>query len=162
MWGTIPSFVRLLTLPLLLWEWLPKMILSWQPFHFCEVSSHKFEPQINEVCCLVIGHKSSKRVSTTRKTDTILPLGYVFPISLRKFVRCVIKGEDGEIYKITSHQFRHNGVTDRLRAGFTLPQIAEMTAHHGTAMIYGSYEESWTWILSLKQDFWKTCVRIEY
>lgn len=32
-----------------------------------------------------------------------------------------------------------NGVTDRLRAGFTLPQIAEMTAHHGTAILYSSY-----------------------
>ena len=40
---------------------------------------------------------------------------------------------------VTSHKFRHNGVTDRLRAGFTLPQIAEMTAHHGTAMLYASY-----------------------
>lgn len=48
-------------------------------------------------------------------------------------------GENGEDYMVTSHQFRHNGITDRLRAGFTLPQIAEMTAHHGTAMIYASY-----------------------
>ncbi|WP_317855124.1 hypothetical protein [Chakrabartyella piscis] len=46
---------------------------------------------------------------------------------------------DGKTYRVSSHQFRHNGVTDRLRAGFTLPQIAEMTAHHGTAMLYGSY-----------------------
>lgn len=50
-----------------------------------------------------------------------------------------ITDSTGELYKVTSHQFRHNGVTDRLRAGFTLPQIAEMTAHHGTAMLYGSY-----------------------
>lgn len=50
-----------------------------------------------------------------------------------------IKDEDGSDYVVTSHQFRHNGITDRLRAGFTLPQIAEMTAHHGTAMLYGSY-----------------------
>lgn len=50
-----------------------------------------------------------------------------------------VTDEKGEIYKVSSHQFRHNGVTDRLRAGFTLPQIAEMTAHHGTAMLYGSY-----------------------
>lgn len=42
-------------------------------------------------------------------------------------------------YRVTSHQFRHNGITDRLRAGFTLPQIADMTGHHGTAMIYNSY-----------------------
>lgn len=50
-----------------------------------------------------------------------------------------IQDETGEDYVVTSHQFRHNGITDRLRAGFTLPQIAEMTAHHGTAMIYSSY-----------------------
>ena len=31
------------------------------------------------------------------------------------------------------------GDYDRLRAGFTLPQIAEMTAYHGTAMSYASY-----------------------
>ena len=49
-----------------------------------------------------------------------------------------IRDENG-IYCVTSHQFRHNGITDRLRAGFTLPQIAEMTGHHGTAMIYQSY-----------------------
>lgn len=50
-----------------------------------------------------------------------------------------IRDEDGAEYIVTSHQFRHNGITDRLRAGFTLPQIAEMTAHHGTAMLYASY-----------------------
>lgn len=50
-----------------------------------------------------------------------------------------IQDENGEEYIVTSHQFRHNGVTDRLKAGFTLPQIAEMTAHHGTAMLYASY-----------------------
>lgn len=49
-----------------------------------------------------------------------------------------IHDENG-VYCVTSHQFRHNGITDRLRAGFTLPQIAEMTGHHGTAMIYSSY-----------------------
>lgn len=50
-----------------------------------------------------------------------------------------VRDENGGEYVVTSHQFRHNGVTDRLRAGFTLPQIAEMTAHHGTAMLYASY-----------------------
>lgn len=50
-----------------------------------------------------------------------------------------IRDKNGEIYRVTSHQFRHNGITDRILAGFTLPQIAEMTAHHGTAMIFGSY-----------------------
>lgn len=50
-----------------------------------------------------------------------------------------IRDDIGNIYNITTHQFRHNGITDRLRAGFTLAQIAEMTGHHGSAMIYGSY-----------------------
>lgn len=53
--------------------------------------------------------------------------------------RYSIRDENGAEYIVTSHQFRHNGITDRLRAGFTLPQIAEMTAHHGTAMLYASY-----------------------
>ena len=50
-----------------------------------------------------------------------------------------IRDENGEIYHLTSHQFRHNGITDRLEAGFTLPQIADMTGHHGDAMLFGSY-----------------------
>jgi integrase len=50
-----------------------------------------------------------------------------------------IKGEDGKIYNLTSHQFRHNGITDRLAAGFTLEQIADMTGHHGNAMIWNAY-----------------------
>lgn len=50
-----------------------------------------------------------------------------------------VRDINGEIYKINSHRFRHNGVADRLRAGFTLPQITEMTAHHGNTMLYASY-----------------------
>lgn len=50
-----------------------------------------------------------------------------------------IRDEKGLPYSVTTHQFRHNGITDRLRAGFTLTQIAEMTGHHGSAMIFGSY-----------------------
>lgn len=50
-----------------------------------------------------------------------------------------IRDNSENIYKLTSHQFRHNGVTDRLAAGFTMEQIAEMTGHHGNAMIFESY-----------------------
>lgn len=50
-----------------------------------------------------------------------------------------IKDQEGGIYNLTSHQFRHNGITDRLAAGFTLEQIADMTGHHGNAMIWNSY-----------------------
>lgn len=50
-----------------------------------------------------------------------------------------IIGENGQPYKICTHQFRHNGITDRLAAGFTPEQIQFMTAHHGDAMIYQAY-----------------------
>ena len=46
---------------------------------------------------------------------------------------------NGDIYKLTSHQFRHNGISDRLEAGFTFEQIADMTGHHGNAMIWNAY-----------------------
>ena len=50
-----------------------------------------------------------------------------------------VRGEDGSPYNVTTHQFRHNGITDRLAEGFTAEQIADMTGHHGSAMIYGAY-----------------------
>lgn len=50
-----------------------------------------------------------------------------------------VTDNDGHVYKVTTHQFRHNGITDRLAAGFTAAQIAEMTGHHGNAMIFNSY-----------------------
>jgi integrase len=47
--------------------------------------------------------------------------------------------ENSQIYSLSSHQFRHNGITDRLESGFTLAQIADMTGHHGDAMLFASY-----------------------
>lgn len=40
---------------------------------------------------------------------------------------------------MATHQFRHNGIMDRLASEFTTAQIAEMTGHHGDAMIYNAY-----------------------
>ena len=54
-------------------------------------------------------------------------------------VRYGVRDQDGKPYKVTTHQFRHNGITDRLAAGFTTAQIADMTGHHGDAMIYNAY-----------------------
>lgn len=50
-----------------------------------------------------------------------------------------VHDERGKLYKVTTHQFRHNGITDRLAAGFTTAQIADMTGHHGDAMICNAY-----------------------
>lgn len=51
-----------------------------------------------------------------------------------------IKDEHGEIYNIGSHQFRHNGITDRLYYGFSMIEIRDMTAHQGESMIINSYK----------------------
>jgi integrase len=53
-----------------------------------------------------------------------------------------IKDKDGKLYKITSHQLRHNGITDRLYSGFTLIQTILMTGHKGTAMPEKAYFHS--------------------
>ena len=50
-----------------------------------------------------------------------------------------VADENNQMYCVTSHQFRHNGITDRLEAGFTIEQIADMTGHHGDAMIWNAY-----------------------
>lgn len=47
--------------------------------------------------------------------------------------------ENGDVFRFTSHQLRHNGITDRLAAGFTPEQIRFMTAQHGDAMILKAY-----------------------
>ncbi len=50
-----------------------------------------------------------------------------------------VKDSNGKPYAVTTHQFRHNGITDRLASGFTIAQIKEITDHHGDSMIYNSY-----------------------
>lgn len=50
-----------------------------------------------------------------------------------------IKDENGQIYNLTTHKLRHNGITDRLIAGFSIEQIRHMTLHRGDAMIYNAY-----------------------
>ena len=59
---------------------------------------------------------------------------------LRKFCSLYeIKNEDGTIYKVTSHQFRHNGITERIYAGFSVLQIMLMTDHQNDEMITKTY-----------------------
>jgi len=50
-----------------------------------------------------------------------------------------LRDDQGKEYLLSSHQLRHNGITDRLAEGFTIEQVAEMTGHHGEAMIWDSY-----------------------
>lgn len=50
-----------------------------------------------------------------------------------------ITDERGNVYKVTTHQFRHNGITDRLEKGFTVEQITDITGHHGSTMLLDAY-----------------------
>ena len=61
---------------------------------------------------------------------------YHFKIICNKYN---VLDDNGDIYNLTSHQFRHNGISDRIEAGFTFEQIADMTGHHGDAMIWNAY-----------------------
>lgn len=50
-----------------------------------------------------------------------------------------ITDEHGNVYKVTTHQFRHNGITDRLEKGFTVEQVTDITEHHGSTMLLDAY-----------------------
>lgn len=56
-----------------------------------------------------------------------------------------IVDENGEVYRPTSHQFRHVGVTDRLYEGFRVIDVMSMTNHYSSRMITQDY-------LHIKQD----------
>lgn len=62
-----------------------------------------------------------------------------------------IKKEDGSIYSLTSHQLRHNGITERIYAGFTPLQIMLMTEHQNDEMITKSYTHRKEQVLLEKQ-----------
>lgn len=50
-----------------------------------------------------------------------------------------IINEDGKIYNLTSHQLRHNGITNMIYSGFEPVQLKLITNHQGTGMITKSY-----------------------
>ncbi len=50
-----------------------------------------------------------------------------------------IRDESKKPYRFTSHQLRHNGITDRIYEGFSLIEIRDMTGHKGEQMIVQSY-----------------------
>lgn len=51
----------------------------------------------------------------------------------------MIHDSNGDIYRITSHQLRHNAITDRIYSGFTLLEIKELSHHKSTSMLTQSY-----------------------
>ena len=84
--------------------------------------------------------------------EYILPTRSKLRTDLNKLCkRFNIVDENGKIYAITSHQLRHNGITNMIYAGFTPMKIMLITAHQGTAMITKSYTHIKNDILVEKQ-----------
>lgn len=50
-----------------------------------------------------------------------------------------VRDEKGNLYNMTSHQLRHNAITDRIYEGFSLLEIKDLTHHKTTQMIAGAY-----------------------
>lgn len=63
-----------------------------------------------------------------------------------------VKDKSGKSYMIAPHQFRHNGITDRLAEGFELEEIRDMTGHKGNTMITDSYTHISPEVLKAKSD----------
>ena len=73
----------------------------------------------------------------------------------RFFARlCEYRGlldEHGEPYSPTTHQFRHNAISDRMNSGlFRAIDLLPLTAHHNTKMIEQSYTH--TSVKDLRKD----------
>lgn len=79
-----------------------------------------------------------KRFFLCGLATSVLLIGFSYRLK-EIYEKYDIRGEDGGRYAFTSHQLRHNGITDRLAAGFTIEQVAEMAGHHGAAMIWNAY-----------------------
>lgn len=63
-----------------------------------------------------------------------------------------VKTEDNISYKFSSHQLRHNGITDRIYFGFNLDDVREMTNHKGSEMLVRNYIHINNEELQKKQD----------
>lgn len=50
-----------------------------------------------------------------------------------------VKDEKGSLYKFTTHQLRHKGITDRFYAGFSSVEIRDMTGGKDDTTNYSSY-----------------------
>lgn len=62
-----------------------------------------------------------------------------------------VTDEDNKLYLVTSHQFRHRGITQMGYAGFTPMKIMLITAHQSDAMINKNYHHKQDDILLEKQ-----------
>ncbi len=87
----------------------------------------------------------------TKKLDLIYSENFSY--FLNRFCTVFeIKDEKGDLFNPTSHQFRHNAISDRMNSGiFRAIDIKPLTGHHTTAMIEQTYTH--TSIKDIKKDF---------
>lgn len=84
-------------------------------------------------------NRDIKYMEFRKKHSLIRPEGF------NKFLRILcehkeIKNFAGKLVKVTSHQFRHNAISDRLNSGiFRAIDIMSLTKHHNTKMIEQTY-----------------------
>lgn len=50
-----------------------------------------------------------------------------------------VRYNDGNDFRLTPHQLRHNAITDRIEVGFSFIEIRDMTNHKGNSMIWNAY-----------------------
>ena len=66
-----------------------------------------------------------------------------------------IRDADGNPYKVTTHQFRHNAISDRMNSGlFRSIDIVALTAHHNFKMIEQSYTHVTTDMLIANREIY--------
>ena len=50
-----------------------------------------------------------------------------------------VRDNEGNLIALSTHQFRHNAITDRLNSGFRLVDAASLAGHHSTTMTSQAY-----------------------
>lgn len=83
--------------------------------------------------------KRTQKYSRSTNKPILFKLSALLHILREICNRYNVTTEEGKIYNFTTHQLRHNGITDRLYAGFTPIQIALMTDHQTHEMIIKAY-----------------------
>lgn len=73
------------------------------------------------------------------KSPVAVNTAYITRMLQTYCTRFNIQYEDGNLYKVTSHQFRHNGITERIDEGWNIIEIRDMTGHKGDQMIRWGY-----------------------
>ncbi|MCC5909499.1 MAG: tyrosine-type recombinase/integrase [Clostridiaceae bacterium] len=88
-------------------------------------------------------YERTGQIKFSKEKDVIILKPEIVTYQLNRICeRCGISDKEGRIYTITSHQFRHTAITDRLYEGFSPIEVKELTSHKNEEMIIKSYYHS--------------------